>query len=84
MGRKKAPKRPDLVKEMIQGLMEHSLAVQPNTDRMAYSPRFKEMIVKVKEDGMSYEELHELTNIPIKTLENFKLSVERNNPKKKV
>ena len=84
MGRKKAPKRPDLVKEMIQGLMEHSLAVQPNTGRMAYSPRFKEMIVKVKEDGMSYEELHELTNIPIKTLENFKLSVERNNPKKKV
>jgi len=84
MGRKKASKRPDLVKEMVLGLMEHSLAMQQNANRMSYSPRFKEIIVKVKSEGMSYEELNDLTNIPIKTLENFKLSVEDNFPKKKV
>ncbi len=83
MGRKKAPKRPDLAKEMILSLMKRSFAIQPNTDRMSYSPWFKEIIVKVKEEGMSYEELHELTDIPIKTLENFKLSIEENIPKKK-
>ena len=84
MGRKKAPKRPDLVKEMILSLMKRSLAIESNTERQVYSPWFKEIIVKVKEEGISYEELHELTNIPIKTLENFKLSVENNSPKKKL
>jgi DNA-directed RNA polymerase specialized sigma24 family protein len=84
MGRKKAPRRPDLVKEMILQLMDHSLAVQKNADRMTYSPRFKETIVKAKDSGMSYEELNELTDIPIKTLENFRASVLLSNPKKKL
>ncbi len=83
MGRKKAPKRPDLAKEMFLGLMERSFAMQSNPDRAGYSPWFKEMIVKAKKEGMSYEELNDLTNIPVKTLENFKLSVEDNFPKKK-
>jgi len=83
MGRKKAPKRPDLAKEMFLRLMKRSFAIESNTERMTYSPWFKEIIVKTKEDGMSYEELHELTDIPIKTLENFKASIEDNIPKKK-
>ncbi len=69
---------------MILELMDHSLAVQKNADRMSYSPRFKEIIVKAKDSGMTYEELNELTDIPIKTLENFKASIFSNNLKKKL
>ena len=84
MGRKKAPKRPDLAKEMFKSLMEHSLAIQPNTERGVYAPWFKEMVANANDKGMSYEDLHELTGVPIKTMENFKASILLSNPKKKL
>lgn len=84
MGRKKAPRRPDLAREMMITLMKRSLAVESNTDRQAYSPWFKEIVANANDQGMSYEEINELTGVPIKTLENFKASILLNNPKKKL
>jgi hypothetical protein len=84
MGRKKAPKRPDLAKEMIITLMKRSLAIESNTERHVYAPWFKEIVANTNNEGMSYEELHELTGVPIKTLENFKASIALSNPKKKL
>ena len=84
MGRNKAPRRPDLVKEMIKGLMEHSLAIESNIERHAYSPWFKEIVANMNDQGMGYEEIHELTGVPIKTMENFKASLLLSNPKKKL
>ena len=84
MGRKKASKRPDLARKMIITLMKRSLAIESNTERQAYAPWFKEIIASANDEGMSYEELHELTGVPIKTLGNFKASITLNNPKKKL
>ncbi len=84
MGRKKAPRRPDLAKDMFVSLMKHSLAIESNTERQTYAPWFKEIVASANDEGMSYEELHELTGVPIKTMENFKTCIFFNNPKKKL
>jgi DNA-directed RNA polymerase specialized sigma24 family protein len=84
MGKKKAPKRPDIASKLFRKLMERSFAIQLNAERTSYTPWFKETIVDALEQGMSYEELSEITAIPVKTLENFKATVEDCVPKKKV
>ena len=84
MGRKKAPERPDLAREMVIALMKRSLAMESNTERQVYSPWFKEIVANANDQGMSYEKISELTGVPIKTMENFKASILLNNPKKKL
>jgi len=62
----------DLIIKLICTLMIRSQAIQKNGKRDSYAPWFKELLMTLQEEGITYKLLSTLTNISVKTLENFK------------
>jgi len=58
---------------LVNTILKRSGGVQGNSNRDSYAPWLKEIICEMLQtSGASFQEMSELTGIPIRTLENFK------------
>lgn len=72
------------VQPIFRTLLRRSNGFQENSDRDSYAPWFKEAIFDLLHaEGISYQDVTNLSGIPVKTLEKFLDFVDQLNPEKK-
>ena len=58
---------------LFRTILKRSQGHQENGQRASYAPWFKEALHEALDcDGSTYQQVSDLTGVPIKTLENFK------------
>ena len=64
-----------VARNLIANLMERSSATQVNEERNTYSPWFKQLIVKLMDEGASYKTIRQLTGISEDCLPKFRKDI---------
>jgi len=72
-----------LLQELFRLLLIKSGGISDNQERISYAPWLKEAIIKLHDKGCPYKIIELATGISVKTMENFKITIQRNMPQKR-